>query len=174
MILDISKNNLLEAKENEEFISKYLEDDNVQLKYAALYCILFRLRIQKNKYKERGIFLAKDINEFYNVRIWAIAGLGMAYENTNDKTLLDTFLKIIFNENDEISARVAAFENIFNLYSKFNYSQKVLSMKRKNDQHNYINCNLKILSNDLDEISKFIGYTPPTACQIKNEYKDAG
>lgn len=79
----------------EKLFSKYLYSPEAGLREAAVFCLLFALRLQKVEYRTQALAMVADETLDFDARLWAGSGLAVAYKGTQDPQLLGAFLAVI-------------------------------------------------------------------------------
>lgn len=101
-----------QPRQYEELFARYLASPEADLREAAVYCLLFTLRIQKPAYRRAALALATDEAQDFDVRLWAGTGLAVAYQRTQDPGLLAAFLAVIDDQASDRHLKVSAVRNI--------------------------------------------------------------
>jgi hypothetical protein len=79
----------------EKLFSKYLTAPEAGLREAAVFSLLFTLRLQNAKYRAQALAMVADEALDFDARMWAGSGLAVAYRGTQDPGILGAFLEVI-------------------------------------------------------------------------------
>ena len=84
----------------EEEYRKYFNSEDWVLRKVAVFCLLFALQIDKPEYRHKAIHFVSNKEEDFDVRIWAAAGLAQTYQQTKDEELLNLFIELLADKDE--------------------------------------------------------------------------
>jgi hypothetical protein len=99
-LIDLAKYGEQPHNYEDEF-EKHFDSPDWYLRKAAVFCLLFALQIDKPEYRLKAINFVKDGEEDDEIRRWTAAGLAQTYRSTKDKELLQLFMELVEDEQEE-------------------------------------------------------------------------
>ena len=88
-------------RQYEKLFSKYLYSPEAGLREAAVFSLLFTLRLQNAEYRKQALAMVADEALDFDARMWAGSGLAVAYKGTQDPEILGAFLAVIDDANSD-------------------------------------------------------------------------
>ncbi len=149
---EVTKN----AKFLEDIYVTFLDDTRIEIKRVSIYCLLFGLKIRKDRYKNIALLHLQDIEADFDLRLACISGLSQAYLESKDCEIVTVFYSVYKNEAEDGDIRSECFTGLLRLLG-------VTTVELIQ-----INGALIVGLDDID-LNKFSGYFAEIECLIANK-----
>lgn len=101
--------------ELEKILSSFLQDSRSEIRKVAIYGLLFALRLNKEEYRQFAVTCVEDENEDEDLKMSCIMGLGTAYEDSSDKSLIKILYKVLQRSSEDTENRASALTSLLKI-----------------------------------------------------------
>ena len=113
-LIDLAKSD--KGSSNVHLFEKYLCHESEELRSAAIFALLFVLKIDNKVYKEEALKYVADKETDFDLRQWSISGLTQTYFGSKDIYLLKLFLMHLNNSTEDEDIKPALLRGLLGLY----------------------------------------------------------
>ena len=101
---------------NVSLFEKYLHHESEDIRSAAIFSLLFVLKIDNELYRNEAIKYVKDKFADFDLRQWSISGLAQTYLNKKDLELLRLFFNLLTDDSEDEDLKPTLFRGMLNVY----------------------------------------------------------
>ncbi len=145
-----------EGSSNVFLFEKYLNHNSEELRSAAIFSLLFVLKIANEAYRQEALKYVTDKTADFDLRQWSISGLAQTYFGKDDIQLLQLYLKHLNDSTEDEDIKPAFLRGLLNLHGvkSKNIFLKVGAFNKVNNQI------LTSFSPEISEINNLIRKGP--------------
>jgi len=149
-LVDLAKSE--KGADNVHLFEKYLSHKSDDIRAAAIFALLFVLKLNNVIYRNEAIKYVKDRNADFDLRQWSISGLSQTYCNMKDDELLGLFYRMLNDEFEDEYLKPALLRGMLRIYGmKSNTSFNRIGVISKIDDDILSQFNI-----ELQEIEKLV------------------
>ncbi len=105
-----------QGRSNISLFEKYLTHETADIRAAAIFSLLFVMKIDNPRYRQEAIKYVMDKSEDFDLRQWCVSGLAQTYFGKNDLELLSLFYDLLNDKNEDEDIKPVILRGILKLH----------------------------------------------------------